>query len=81
MFLNLMVNTVIKECFKVPFPLRETSSVSKMAVRALILFLDVSLFEWSRFLYSDYSESHENEYAKVYIPGSLGIFKLPVHVI
>lgn len=57
MFLNLLGNIVTKECFKVPFLLRETSSVSKVEGRALTLFLDVSLFERSSFVCSDYSES------------------------
>ena len=33
-----------KKCFKVPFPLCQTGSVSKVKVRALILFLDAPLF-------------------------------------
>lgn len=70
MFLNIVVNTLVKQCFKVPFPLCETSTISKVEVWALILFLDFSLFGWSSFLYSDHSESHENEYANV----SLNIF-------
>ena len=52
-----------------------------MEVRALVLFLDVSLFEGSSFFHSDYSESHENEYAKVYVPESLGILKLSLHLL
>lgn len=67
--------------FQNPLSLHETSSVSKAKVRALILFLDFSLFEWSSFLYSDHNESHENEYDKIYIPEGLGLFKLPFNII
>lgn len=46
-------------------------------VRALILFLDLSLFEWSGFLFSDDNESLKNEYAKVNIYSrKFGYFKI-----
>ena len=52
-----------------------------LGLKYIPVFLDVSLFEWSSLFHSDYSESHENEYAKVYVPESLGILKLSLHIL